>query len=332
MAGPAGTWVLIGQRPATNDRTRPGFRIGRVTAVTGWRKARIFCRLSCSARRRADDRRSFATVREALLAGYRPCDRCEPLSEYGTAPSWMTRVLKSAKGGRLLDPEIRSLGLEPARVRRYVDKHCGRMEAGTDDTATRLSEMLEAESGQDRGTWTATLIVDCIESPLGVLLVAAREEGVCLVEFTDRSRIRSQIERVRQRFGRTELADHPDITLLQRELRAYFAGTLNRFTVPTHVAGTPFQQRVWNALERIPYGETRSYEGLADTLGATVAQRAVGRANATNPLSIVIPCHRLVNKSGQLAGYGGLLWRKQALLCLERTNPGVKRVARRFRG
>ena len=83
--------------------------------------------------------------------------------------------------------------------------------------------------------------------------------------------------------------------------------------------GTPFQERVWAELQRIPFGETRSYEDLARIVGAPSAQRAVGRANGMNRIAILIPCHRVINKDGRLGGYGGLLWRKEALLHLERT-------------
>src|SRR5262245_65462515 len=105
---------------------------------------------------------------------------------------------------------------------------------------------------------------------------------------------------------------------VSEELRAYSAGALKTFTVPVRIAGTPFQTRVWAALQAIPYGETRSYEALADAIGASGAQRAVGHANGQNRIAIVIPCHRVINKNGQLGGYGGELWRKQALLALER--------------
>jgi AraC family transcriptional regulator of adaptative response/methylated-DNA-[protein]-cysteine methyltransferase len=105
---------------------------------------------------------------------------------------------------------------------------------------------------------------------------------------------------------------------LRDELRAYFAGALTQFTVPVVTPGTPFQERVWSELRRIPYGETRSYEEVARAVGTAAAQRAVGRANGSNRIAIVVPCHRVVNKNGQLGGYGGYLWRKQALLRLER--------------
>lgn len=106
--------------------------------------------------------------------------------------------------------------------------------------------------------------------------------------------------------------------LLESELAEYFAGTLENFTVPLVFPGTPFQEIVWKELLAIPYGETRSYEELAAAVGVPKGVRAVGRANGMNRIAIVIPCHRVVRKTGELGGYGGGLRRKQFLLELER--------------
>jgi methylated-DNA-[protein]-cysteine S-methyltransferase len=103
---------------------------------------------------------------------------------------------------------------------------------------------------------------------------------------------------------------------LREQLDAYFAGELIRFDLPLHARGTPFEQRVWDALVTIPYGETVSYGELAGELGS--AARAVGRANARNPLAIVVPCHRVIGANGKLTGYAGGLDVKRALLELER--------------
>ena len=110
-------------------------------------------------------------------------------------------------------------------------------------------------------------------------------------------------------------------TFLRPPRGAVWAADLVRvlvaLSVPVAMAGTPFQERVWAELLRIPYGQTRSYEELARAVGAPGAQRAVGLANGSNRIAIVIPCHRVINKSGKLGGYGGELWRKKALLALE---------------
>jgi methylated-DNA-[protein]-cysteine S-methyltransferase len=108
-----------------------------------------------------------------------------------------------------------------------------------------------------------------------------------------------------------------------RQLDAYFAGTLRRFDLPLAPAGTPFQREVWQALREIPYGETVSYGELARRIGRPSAVRAVGAANGQNPLSIVIPCHRVIGSDGRLVGYGGGLPAKSALLELERRGAGT---------
>ncbi|WP_329284647.1 methylated-DNA--[protein]-cysteine S-methyltransferase [Streptomyces sp. NBC_00691] len=102
-----------------------------------------------------------------------------------------------------------------------------------------------------------------------------------------------------------------------RQLDAYFAGELTSFELPLNLIGTPFQLRVWEALLRIPYGETRTYGELAEELGNPGASRAVGLANGKNPVSIIVPCHRVVGAGGGLTGYGGGLDRKQRLLAFE---------------
>src|SRR5262249_59463088 len=116
---------------------------------------------------------------------------------------------------------------------------------------------------------------------------------------------------------------------LRGEIDQYFAGKLRRFTVPLTHPGSEFQRAVWSALLRIPYGETRSYEDVAKMVGDRAAVRAVGRANGQNRIAIVIPCHRVVNKSGQLGGYGGGLLRKQ-VLCGLAPGQGARPPAARF--
>jgi AraC family transcriptional regulator of adaptative response/methylated-DNA-[protein]-cysteine methyltransferase len=163
-----------------------------------------------------------------------------------------------------------------------------------------------------------TLSVARLGSPLGPLVAGATAEGVCLLEFTDERRHERQLETVARRFGAAVVpGSSPHLDRLRSELEEYFAARRRTFTVPLRVAGTEFEERVWAELRRIAYGETRSYEDLALAVGRPGAQRAVGTANGRNRISIVIPCHRVVNKSGRLGGYGGGLWRKQALLDLE---------------
>ncbi len=127
-------------------------------------------------------------------------------------------------------------------------------------------------------------------------------------------------EEMRRRFELPVVPGENEILKnLAAELRAYFDGKLRKFSVPLALRGTPFQERVWRELLRVPHGRTASYEEIARNIGAPTAVRAVARANAANPLCLVIPCHRIIAKDGRLSGYGGGVWRKRALLELERT-------------
>ena len=161
-----------------------------------------------------------------------------------------------------------------------------------------------------------------VETPIGPMIAGSREGALILLEFTDRRRMETQIETLRKRLEAAFLPeDDAVIRQTRRELDEYFAGKRRDFTIPLDYPGTPFETKVWTELLRIPYGETRSYEELAEITSSKGAVRAVGSANGRNRIAIVIPCHRVVNKSGALVGYGGGLWRKQALLALEQGLP-----------
>ncbi len=157
-----------------------------------------------------------------------------------------------------------------------------------------------------------------LESALGPMIAGASTEGVVFLEWHDRGGVERIKERVTKRY-KCELVrgncDHLD--QLEREVTAYFEGKLKQFAVSVAVNGTAFERRVWESLREIPYGQTRGYGELADHLGRPGAARAVGRANGANYLSIVIPCHRVIEANGNLRGYGGGLWRKKRLLDLE---------------
>jgi AraC family transcriptional regulator of adaptative response/methylated-DNA-[protein]-cysteine methyltransferase len=161
-----------------------------------------------------------------------------------------------------------------------------------------------------------------IETPLGPIAAGATAAKLCFLEFTDRRMLEAQLETLARRF-RMPIAPGENAVIERKrdELERYFAGSLRRFSVPVEYPGTEFQTRVWKALLGIPYGETRSYEDIARAVGSPGAVRAVGSANGKNRIAIVIPCHRVVNKSGELGGYGGGLWRKRRLLDLERGEP-----------
>lgn len=151
------------------------------------------------------------------------------------------------------------------------------------------------------------------------MLAGATGAGLCLLEFVEGRDLEAELRYYERKF-RKPLAPggHPYLEIIRDELARYFSGALRRFRVPVDLCGTPFQLQVWEELQSIPYGETRSYEEIAAAIRRPRATRAVGRANGTNPVSIVVPCHRVVNKGGGLGGYGGGLERKKYLLELER--------------
>ena len=154
-----------------------------------------------------------------------------------------------------------------------------------------------------------------IDTPLGPMLTGATDDGICLLEFTDRPMLPTQLRTLRHRLGRAIVAGrHPLLDRLQTELDEYFAGSRRTFDLPLVAPGSPFQERTWAELRRIPAGSRLSYEELAGRVGRPSAQRAVGTANGANRIAVVIPCHRVVRKSGETGNYGGGRWRKEWLL------------------
>ncbi|MEQ9825589.1 MAG: methylated-DNA--[protein]-cysteine S-methyltransferase [Puniceicoccaceae bacterium] len=311
----------------------------------------IFCRPSCSARKPLRQHvEYFATAREALAHGYRSCRRCHPMEPLGSTPSWIRELLEAIRaepGGIYRDADLRHRGLDPVRVRRWFKTQHGMtfqaylrclrinrafgqirhkdpvIHTAYDNGFDSLSAFNEAfrnitgfkpsQSGS-RSLVTVTRIL----SPLGPLLCGATDEGICLLEFTDRRMLQTQILRLRKAIGAEFLpGEHPLLDQLSEQLAAYFEGKRKNFDIPLQLAGTPFQEQVWKELLTIPYGQTRSYQEQAAAIGNLAAIRAVARANGDNRISILIPCHRVIGKDGSLTGYGGGLWRKQFLLKLE---------------
>jgi AraC family transcriptional regulator of adaptative response/methylated-DNA-[protein]-cysteine methyltransferase len=172
-----------------------------------------------------------------------------------------------------------------------------------------------ATSAKDHGC----LLAERIETPLGIMVAIADDAGLRLLEFSDRRALEREIPILRRRL-RTNVVpgEHSHLVTVRRELDGYFSGRDLNFSVPLAPVGSDFQMRAWEILRSIPVAETRSYSWMAEKLGSVGGQRAVGRANGTNMISIVIPCHRVIRADGTLCGYGGGLWRKRWLLDHER--------------
>ena len=311
----------------------------------------IFCRPSCPARKpQPRNVEYFPSPAAALHAGYRPCKRCRPLETDGRPPAWLRKIQRAQEtepSSRLRDDDLRALGIDPARVRRYFKQQYGMtfqaydrarrmglalnaVHNGSDIVMTAYDHGFESSSGF-RDAFERTFggppgkrrhaecaVAGMMESPLGPILAAATPAAVCHLSFADERDMQELGEDIRRLSGLAVVpGTNEHLDRLRAELGEYFTGRRRDFTVPLETHGTDFQLAVWQGLRRIPYGKTISYAELAKRVGRPDAQRAVGQANHRNPISIVIPCHRVVNASGELGGYGGGLWRKRWLLDLE---------------
>ena len=322
--------------------------------VVGVKTTGIFCRPTCTAKKpKPEHVEFFSTPREALQHGYRPCKICQPLSCKGEIPEWLQPLMaevEATPGIRLQDAELRQRGLDPNRVRRWFRQHHGMTfqsylrtlrigrafgrirhgeqvgEAAFESGYESLSGFAETfknmtgfspQQSRHRNLITITRIL----TPLGPMLAGATEQGICLLEFIDRKMLETQLKRLNTLLHAACVpGTHALFAALDRQVQEYFAGTRTAFDLPLVVAGTPFQQAVWEGLRTIPYGTTRSYQEQAALLGSPQAVRAVARANGDNRIAILIPCHRVIGKNGKLTGYGGGLWRKEYLLNLERAH------------
>jgi AraC family transcriptional regulator of adaptative response/methylated-DNA-[protein]-cysteine methyltransferase len=314
----------------------------------GVRTTGIFCRPTCTAKKPARENVDFfATSSEALDSGFRPCLRCHPMEAAMPVPALIQRLraeVERAPGGRLTDKELAALSIDPSTARRQFKRHYGmsfqayyrarRMglalsnvrHGGRVDEA-RNGSGFESESGF-REAFTklfgetptnakerAPLFAERIDTPLGPMIAVADDEGLRLLEFVDRRATERELSFLRKRL-KTNIVpgENRHLTTTRRQITDYFSGNRLEFDIPLAPVGSAFQMRAWKILQSIPVGETRSYSWMAKQLGDENARRAVGRANGTNMICIVIPCHRVIRADGTLCGYGGGLWRKKWLL------------------
>ncbi|MEP7071994.1 MAG: methylated-DNA--[protein]-cysteine S-methyltransferase [Verrucomicrobiota bacterium] len=308
----------------------------------------IFCRVSCPARPKRENIEFFPEISDAIAAGYRPCKRCRPDLINGQPPEWVAHVMGRVSAQpeeRVRAADLRTMGVSPERARRWFQQNYGmtfsdwsrglrlssaftQLRNGEPKEDVMLGNGFHSHSGfnaalartrGDNGDGASDCIrMTMIETSIGPMVAAANESGVCFLEFADRRGLEGTYEDLRQRFHCAVLpGENKTLQRLRAELGEYFAGELDRFSVPLTVRGTDFQENVWQELQKIPHGKTVSYEDIAQRVGNRRAVRAVARANGTNRICILIPCHRVIAKDGSLSGYGGGVWRKRLLLDLE---------------
>lgn len=307
----------------------------------------IFCRPTCTARKpKFEHCEFFKTAEQALIASYRPCKRCQPLSHPNQVSKVIQRLVQAVEENpekRWKDSDFRKLAVDASTARRQFKKRFGmtfvsyararrmgiamkQIREGHTVIDTQLAAGYKSGSGF-RDAFSkimgappssknhAVLKAAWLDTPLGPMIAISNDELLYLLEFVERRGLEREVERLR---ARTKSAIIPGNTApidsIQKELSLYFNGKLTEFKTPLFYVGSPFQQRVWDELRKIPYGETLSYLGLAKAIGKPTASRAVARANGTNQIAIVIPCHRVINSNGELGGYAGGVSRKEWLL------------------
>ncbi|RJP69376.1 MAG: methylated-DNA--[protein]-cysteine S-methyltransferase [Ignavibacteriales bacterium] len=314
----------------------------------------IFCRPTCTARKpKKENTIFFKTSKDAILHGYRPCKVCTPLNKPGETPEWIQNILREMDdnpAAKLKDFHLRSKGVEPNKLRRWFKKNHGitfhsyqrmlrinnafkQIQNGEKIISAALDSGYESLSGFNDsfkmilGTSPLNskdkkvINVMRIETPLGPMFAGATDEGICLFEFTDRKMLETELKTLSRLLSASIIqGSNSQLINLKQQIDEYFKGNRKIFNLPLITPGSQFQNIVWNELQKIPYGTTRSYKTQAASVKRPEAVRAVANANGQNRIAIIIPCHRVIGEDGHLTGYGGGLWRKKWLLDFEKEN------------
>ncbi|WCM19876.1 bifunctional DNA-binding transcriptional regulator/O6-methylguanine-DNA methyltransferase Ada [Paraburkholderia bryophila] len=352
-AGPA-NWSSDDQRWDAVTRREPQADGAFFYAV---KTTGVFCRPSCASRQpRRENVAFFADAAAARAAGFRDCKRCQP----GGLPRELA-IVNRACAALDADPQQRltlaqlsdAVHVSPFHLQRLFKRVVGvsprqyqaaqrgaafrdALQSGSDVTRasldagfgspSRMYDSASAELGMAPSAYRRkgaglTVRYACASTSLGFVLVATTDKGICKIGFGDDEAVLAND--LRGEFANADLLeDTGRLAPFIAQIDAYLRGSRQDFDLPLDIAATAFRQRVWDALRRIPYGETRSYSDIAEAVGSPRAVRAVASACATNPVALAIPCHRVVQKGGALAGYRWGLPRKAALLDNEAQHAG----------
>jgi AraC family transcriptional regulator of adaptative response/methylated-DNA-[protein]-cysteine methyltransferase len=324
------------------------------TFIAAVKTTGIFCRPTCTARKpKQENVEFFQTTKEAILKGYRPCKVCSPLEKMGETPAHIKEILAELNADpakKFRDADLLQKGIEPITIRRWFLKNHGvtfqayqrmfrinsafkKIQNGEPVTSVAFDAGYESLSGfsdsfkaifgvsPSNSRDKQVINITRLETPLGTMFACAAEQGICLLEFTDRKMLETELKTLAKQLNANIIQGaNPHFDVLKQQLAEYFEGKRKTFTVPLYFPGTPFQQTIWTVLQTISYGTTSSYKQQAIAVSRPEAIRAIANANGMNRISILVPCHRVIGEDGSLTGYGGGIWRKKWLLDFEKTH------------
>ncbi len=311
----------------------------------------VFCISTCRARKpKRENVEFYKTYTEALKNGFRPCKICCPTENSNETPEQVNQAIQIIKENpkeKISDYRLREEGISPDLVRRWFKKNYGitfhafqrmyrinnaykELKDGKKTTDAAFDLGYESLSGfaytykkiignsPSKSKDKNIILINRLSTPLGPMLVCSTDKGICLLEFTDRRMLETEFRDLQKLLHSSILiGENKHIKQLKKELKEYFNGQRQKFDVQLHTPGTEFQNTVWDKLKNIPYGTTTNYQNIAIQLNKPTASRAVARANGFNRISIIVPCHRVIGKNGNLTGYGGGIERKKWLIEFE---------------
>ncbi len=315
----------------------------------GIKTTRVFCRPTCSRKKpKFDNCEFYQTAQEALLASFKPCKRCRPLSHPSYTSTLVHALMEAVERNpekRWMDQDFQEFSVTAKTARRHFQKRFGitfiayarnkRIEVAMKDIIrggsvieAQLNAGYESSSGfrdafskvmggaptsfkQHRNVLKTTWL----DTLLGPMLAVSDDKAIYLLEFVDRYDLEQEIEQLKTQTNSVIILGGSDpIDSIETELKYYFEGKLKEFKTPLHLLGSPFQKLAWDALIDIPYGTTISYANLATAAGMEPVCETISEVNKANKLAIVIPCHRIINGDGGLDGYACGARRKEWLI------------------
>mgnify|MGYP003674054671 CR=1 FL=1 len=320
----------------------------------GVKTTSVFCIATCRARKPKFENVAFYTrYKNALEEGYRPCKICRPTENANEAPKQVEHAIQMVRNNpkeKVSDEQLKINKISPELVRRWFNKNYGmtfqafqrmyrvnnaliELKSGKKATDIAFEAGYESLSGfgytykklvgqsPKHSMGKNIILISRSTTPLGPIFICATNVGVCLVEFVDKEKLEKEFSDIQKYLKAKIIAgENEHIKQAKKEISEYFDGQRKNFSVALDMPSTDFQSTVWHALLNVGYGQTVSYQQQAQTIDKPKATRAVAAANGANRIAIIVPCHRVIGKNGELTGYGGPVERKRWLIDHEKEN------------